>query len=195
MQRNGNMIGIGIAPEEGYRGPQYAEGEVEAVKTVMGGVETGVGQLVTAARKSCPNPNCCLNAEVTQDEAEGGSWSEHPMNDTTYTVDFTRVQVGSKRLIECVERADRLTDGVVSMVEQSVGAIGKANTAGRKKTSAATEKAKSAMGTAAVARAQETIKTAEAKAKAIRSDGAKEAKKARNSVYTQTKKEIVASVK
>ncbi len=194
MQRVGNVIEIGVESPE-FGGPEDASEEIEAIDVVMGGVEKGVGQLVTAARKACPNPNCCLTAEVTQDEAEGGAWDIHPMNDTTYTVPFTRVDVGSKRLVDCAERGEQLTGAVASMVETCVGATGEADTAGREKTAAAAKKAGSAMSTAVVTRAKETVKRAEAKAKKIKSDGEKEAKKARNSVYARTRKEVVASLR
>ncbi len=193
MERSGNVVEIGVVkPERG--GPEDAPQEITAVNTVMGGVEKGLEQLVSAARKACPNPNCCLSAEVSTDTAEGGWWDPHPHNDTTYEVSFTRVEVGSKRMIGCAERADKLADGVASMVERCVDATTEADTAGKEKTDASAKKAEGVLSTAAVTRARETVKAAQTKAKEIKSGGEKEAKKARNSIYSRTKKEVIASV-
>lgn len=194
MRQAGHVVDLGVEFNK-LEEPRRASEEIVAVETVMGGVDKGVEQLVTAARKACPNPNCCLSAEVTQDTAEGGAYDPHPMNDTTYTVSFIRVEVGSKRLIDCAERADRLTDAVASMATASMSATGEAEAMGKEKTDAAAQKAKAAMTTPAVTRAQKTVETAEAKAKKMKSDGAKEAKKARNAVYARTKREIVASLR
>ncbi len=193
MRQIGNIVQIGIE-RDGVGWPQDAAEEVEAVEAVMGGVEEGVGQLVTAAREACPNPNCCLAAEVTQSEAEGGSWDEHPMNDTTYKVPFTRVEVGSRRLIDCAERADRLTGAIVSMVTTSIEAVEEADTAGKEKTDAAAAKANRATSTASVKKAQSVVQAAEEKAAAIKADGATEAQEARDAVYSRTKEEVVASL-
>lgn len=195
MRQVENVVEIGVERKGKYSGPEHVSEEIKAIDIVMGGVEEGLESLVTAARKACPNPNCCLSAEATPDEAGGGSWDPHPMNDTTYTVPFTRVEVSSRRLVDCAERADRLTSAVASMVKTCIDATGEADTAGKEKSDAAAKKAESAMSTAAVTRAKKTVETAEAKAKKIESDGEKDAKKAQNAVYTRTRKEVVASLR
>jgi hypothetical protein len=194
MQRVENVVEIGIERTGEFGQPSDAPEEVQAIETVMGGVEEILGQLVATAREACPNPNCCLTVEVTQDGAEGGSWDEHPMYDTTYTVPFTRVEVGSKRLINCAERADQLTNAVASMVQTCIDATGEADTAGKEKTDAAATKVKHATSTATVKKARETVKTAEDKAAGIKADGETEAQEARDAVYAETREQIVASL-
>lgn len=194
-----NVIQLGVEYGE-FGAPDDSPEEVKAIEKVMGGVEEGLDQLVTAAREACPNPNCCLTVAAYEDEAQGGHWDEHPMNDTTYTVPFTRIEVGSKRMIDCVKRADQLTDAVVSMGQTCIEATREAKAAGKEKTDAAGEKAQSATNTPTVKEAQETIAkaqkkidAAEARAEKIRAGGKAKAKQARDAVYARTREAMTAS--
>jgi len=196
MRQVGNVVEIGIERNGEFGEPERLPEEIEAIAVVMGGtVQEGLDQLVAAARERCPNANCCLSAVITPDSAEGGSWDPHPMNDTTYKVPFTRVDVScSKEASRCGERADRLTDGIAFMAKRCIGVMEEADAAGQKITDAVAREAESTINTPLVEEARETIKAAETRADEIKSDGETEAQEARDAVYAQTREEIAASL-